>query len=490
MPDTDPSVSAPSPLVQSLSSALLCCCSPMIAAVRTLERSHRFKLRLEVAGRTDPGYRTFVHISRQLDVEIEECELSGLSKERPYDWAFDHGAKNQRAWVPDARDRVGDYHVWLPFCSEHHQRRLTKHDPDFTAPKVDSLYLLLLWSECFGPLKTPISARVLKDLLAWDQVSTISAVRYQGTSRDNIRKASRQATALTKQAQMYLGFFGGSQGAEMCRWAGLESHPFNSFARQVRSVAQPGSADVRSFPPWLVSSQTWQATMTGVLIENAWALDAQIDTLVDSKSKPDLLTICLHMRLEGLTEDEIATRLEFESRAQYDRWMEEHCLDTDPTRLEGEYDRWFRACEEFGLEPNDSLVDELTSGTPATEMDRDATGSLPQAMQAKDGPVEQEPAPPFKHSPDHRSLSLPGGHRIVLTEKQAHVIAILHENWLNGTPELSQSFVIGEVYPKNQTGQLRKLFGDKEAYDLLVERGSRRGLVRLKAGRKRRTEPE
>lgn len=86
----------------------------------------------------------------------------------------------------------------------------------------------------------------------------------------------------------------------------------------------------------------------------------------------------------------------------------------------------------------------------------------------------------IRFSPDFRSVRLPNGHRYTLTERQSQVVSLLHDNLKQGTPELSQAFVIEEVFGSVKENRLNRLFGDSKMYDRLVETGSKKGLVKLR----------
>jgi hypothetical protein len=93
-------------------------------------------------------------------------------------------------------------------------------------------------------------------------------------------------------------------------------------------------------------------------------------------------------------------------------------------------------------------------------------------------------APPesLKHSPDFRSVWKNGkGHS--LTSKQAQVIAELWESQQNGTPEVSQEYLLEMIYKDTyvQTARLRDIFRTRpDAWKSLIEPGKSKGTVRLK----------
>jgi len=258
-------------LASNLRSLFLCCLSVMSAAVGSLLKVKRFNLKLEVSGRGNAGYDLFVKIARQLGVQLEEHDLPKRFQQLPFGWISDHTTKNLRAWIPEMKDRDGDLHVMLPICFEHHVTELRKHDPAFRMPKVDNLYLLLIWAECFGVRQAPLSARVLRDLLAWESADTLTAHKYAGSVGDEIRTANRMAMSFKPNAQMYLGFRGGPIGLTKCKKAGLEKHPFNtSTYRTLRAVTHTVGART-VLPPWMIRNYSWEADKVAVILKNAWA---------------------------------------------------------------------------------------------------------------------------------------------------------------------------------------------------------------------------
>lgn len=85
----------------------------------------------------------------------------------------------------------------------------------------------------------------------------------------------------------------------------------------------------------------------------------------------------------------------------------------------------------------------------------------------------------FKFSPDFCSVSI-DGLRFQLSNKQAHVVQILYENWKNNTPELFQALIINEVYGSTtKERKLKKLFHNDEVWKALIRKGARRGSIAL-----------
>lgn len=83
----------------------------------------------------------------------------------------------------------------------------------------------------------------------------------------------------------------------------------------------------------------------------------------------------------------------------------------------------------------------------------------------------------FRHSPDFRSVSL-RGQQIPLTTQQAQAIEILWHAYENGTSELSQAYVLGQIGSENQ--ELRDTFRrPTDLWGTLVVAGTTRGTVRL-----------
>lgn len=474
-----PTYSDPKLLLERLRTTFLCCSSFMLAAIGSLIKAHRFKMRLEVSGGGNPGYDQFVQVARHIGVEIAPTTVHGRSDAEYLNWAFDHSTKNLRAWIPTIEHRVGDYHVWLPFCFEHHVRRLREHAPDFAMPRVDNLYLLLIWSECFSGMKIPISARILQDLITWESFGEISANRFSGSLQDEVRLAHGQVFALNRPTQAYLGFCGGSNGLELCQKSGLEKHPFNAHTWEILNATQPiGGARV-SAPPWLIQRHLWNADETAVILRNAQKLSTKHQDNARSSEDIEKVAACLKHRLAGLSEDEIAVQIEFSDRPEYNQWLIDCALDTDNSRHRRPYDRWLEACADFDLEPSDSLVDDLTCrNVTAVGSNQLYSSDADPAATQSEGPLD--PLPGFRHSPDFRSVALPNGRTITLTDRQAQVVQLLYQNLASGTPELSQAYIINEVYPGVSENRLKRLFDDNEVFDVLIEPGSKKGVVRLK----------
>jgi hypothetical protein len=82
----------------------------------------------------------------------------------------------------------------------------------------------------------------------------------------------------------------------------------------------------------------------------------------------------------------------------------------------------------------------------------------------------------FSHSPDYRTAQ---GYS--LTKSQAAVVKLLHENWVNGTPELGQEFILDQI--ESGQSRLADVFKkNKPAYNALICRGRGKGTFRLNIG--------
>ena len=126
---------------------------------------------------------------------MEKCIFNGDNgltpkqfEKQPMGWISDHTTGNLRTWIPEMKDRSGDLHVMLPICFEHHVTELRKHDSAFPMPKVDNLYLLLIWAECFGLGQAPLSARVLRDLLACLEDERLQRLECPNPANDVLRR--------------------------------------------------------------------------------------------------------------------------------------------------------------------------------------------------------------------------------------------------------------------------------------------------------------
>jgi hypothetical protein len=87
-----------------------------------------------------------------------------------------------------------------------------------------------------------------------------------------------------------------------------------------------------------------------------------------------------------------------------------------------------------------------------------------------------EPVAGFRHSPDFRSVSL-HEELFALTTQQAQVIQILLDAYRNGTPELSQAYILDRI--GSDSGELRNTFRSLKDWPNLIVRGARRGTFRL-----------
>ena len=101
----------------------------------------------------------------------------------------------------------------------------------------------------------------------------------------------------------------------------------------------------------------------------------------------------------------------------------------------------------------------------------------PQAKDKSPSGTERAGEHFFKHSRDYRSINK-DGQDYTLTTNQAIVIDLLHENYKQGTPDISQTFILDTI--GTNTTRLRDVFKDNpEAWNNLVAQGKRKGLYRL-----------
>ena len=82
----------------------------------------------------------------------------------------------------------------------------------------------------------------------------------------------------------------------------------------------------------------------------------------------------------------------------------------------------------------------------------------------------------FAHSPDYRSVKL-RGRRYSLTASQAHVVRILHENYLQDTPDIGQHTLLELIESKQK--RLRRVFRKSNASGELIVTGGTKGTFRL-----------
>ena len=82
----------------------------------------------------------------------------------------------------------------------------------------------------------------------------------------------------------------------------------------------------------------------------------------------------------------------------------------------------------------------------------------------------------FTHSPAYRSVNL-RGRPYFLTPLQAQVVQILHENFLNGTPDIGQHALLEMIETKQK--RLRDVFRRTDAWGELIVPGKRKGTFRI-----------
>jgi hypothetical protein len=98
--------------------------------------------------------------------------------------------------------------------------------------------------------------------------------------------------------------------------------------------------------------------------------------------------------------------------------------------------------------------------------------------------TDKQTAVEFKYSPDFRSVNM-RGKIFGLTPTQAHVIEILFENWKQGTPDVSQAYILEQIHKGKIEGgydRVRDVFKGKgfpENWTALVKKGEKKGTLRL-----------
>ena len=83
----------------------------------------------------------------------------------------------------------------------------------------------------------------------------------------------------------------------------------------------------------------------------------------------------------------------------------------------------------------------------------------------------------FTHSVDYRSVNL-RGRQFFLTPLQANAVQILHEDFLNGTPDIGQHALLEEIGSPQE--RLSHVFRRSDVWGELIVEGKTKGTVRLK----------
>ena len=82
----------------------------------------------------------------------------------------------------------------------------------------------------------------------------------------------------------------------------------------------------------------------------------------------------------------------------------------------------------------------------------------------------------FRHSPDYRSVRL-NGKLYALTPLAAQAIQLLHEQFMQGTPEIGKDYILEELGSPSK--RLRDIFQCCEDWKELVVPGEKRGTYRI-----------
>lgn len=458
----------------------LSCGSLMHTNIELLVKAYRFKQKIEIAGAVNPSYQLFVEMMRRLGISFEETIVKPKSSVELWPWITDPSASSLRIYIPMMLDREGDFHFMFPFYCRYHLTELRKHDAAFPAPKMDSLYVASVWANCHGFRQVSMCNQVKKDILLAERSKFLSISSSGGSFVANIRTVNDHINKLSQLAQLYLGFCGSKTGFEMIRGTKLHEHPFN---RRSQEFIGAGIISSPSGRPLLVKETAWSIEEVVGLTKNAWSLNLLERTL--KHAEIELIKNCLLGRLQGKSEVEIAHECGHAETETYKKWQVSRCFDIDYARFRDPYKDWLVACEFFGMTPDLTMYEsqEVTHETgpskPADQL-KEWMNNISSRQNTKNE-SKQESVNEFRHSPDYRSIVLRDGQKLVLTERQAGAVRILHEAAENQTPEVSQAYVIEEVYEETGESSLKRLFNDDSLYTLLIEPGPKKGTIRLRA---------
>jgi len=172
--------------------------------------------------------------------------------------------------------------------------------------------------------------------------------------------------------------------------------------------------------------------------------------------------------------------------------------------------RWFRELLPEGEEQDDpestldqdetvrllydirlTWIDDLCDAAIAMDLDeirfeaKIADACAPQIPDAEaEGPTKR--VAEFNHSDDYRSLSFEGKSHL-LTHNQAIIVRILHEEYLQGLPEVSTTKLLRGI--ESETSRVRDSFKNSPLWGTLVKRGSKKGFYRLSLADRQRQNP-
>ena len=86
----------------------------------------------------------------------------------------------------------------------------------------------------------------------------------------------------------------------------------------------------------------------------------------------------------------------------------------------------------------------------------------------------------FKHSPDYRSVTIPGKEPFILSPTQAAVIKILNEAWENGSPIVGQSYILEEIGVTSPSTDIQSIFKRNKRASLELITSPSKGCYQIK----------
>jgi hypothetical protein len=456
---------------------------PSFSSAWGIARAYQFDLPVLVTGEKSLRYGRTIRLLRHLNVRFEEVEYSALIKHDPFLWSRNSETSDIRILVCDNKYEEYNLGVLLQFYVALHSERISQKNPGHFNPRFTAPYLLMLWSVLIRQGEKVLSNRILHDLLSSLPDRDLSV--WEGME---MRGVYERLTSIEKTAAMYLGFCSGNLKTQCIEIPEkLSKHALNVMSSNrisAQSIAAIGSShfgrNLVSFP-FYVREYLWPADQFGTVASNAVFLSKYSGTdLYNDKEQADSV---LRLRLKGLSDVQIAQESGFGSTDELAEWLSSHRINHSPQPDHNPYREWLSACKIIGITPEvaDVAVDRPVWATSEHEdtVKRSSDAGV-KVVQVASLPGSKPVTKGFRFSPDFRSVRSEDDKPFTLSSKQAEVIQLLHSMNENGTPEIAQSTVISEVFPKSTDTKLKRLFDYDEAYDALVQQGVRKGLVKLK----------
>lgn len=464
--------------------------SPLSVSAHYLARAYRFQLPVNISGERSDTYDAAIRLMKHLKMPFSQNTFTPQIAKDPISWSKQPSGQSLNVWIPGQKASIFDFGAVTNFLIRFNLAKLRRRVPTFPEPEIDLIYLPYLWKECFDSDSVKLGERIFRDLLLVESFGVLTIFEMSTGWNSGFDKVYRKVQELNESCQMYLGFCSQVLANEVTsQIQQLSDHQLNQInnaqlerQRAINLVSQPGSRTYippkNHFPRY---SRQFYCKLSDLetVTENMLLLETGKLRFMEEQDRGKV-NLYLRSRIIGKSESEISELLGFTSMRDYEFWVNNNHLSVVSNRESDSFERWKWAIRMLGIklipppELKDDFADWFEEREPKRELPPDSSLSQPIRSSTKPEEIRQ-------FSSDFRSVNILGT-QYTLTAKQAEVVQILYDNSQQGTDWIGQGSIIESVYGAVSENRLRKQFRNIVLFDLLIERGRAKGLVRLRPG--------